>query len=389
MRLFGIMLWALPAVAQAQFTFVTNNGALTITGYSGPGGAVAIPGTNNGLPVTAIGADAFYNSVSITSVTIPNSVTGIGEEAFEGCDNLASITIPNSVTTIGDLAFISCSSLTNVSIGSGVANIGAEAFQDCVSLTAINVSTNNPVFSSIAGVLFNQNQTALIECPGGLGGNYTVPNGVTSIGDYAFAYCPNLVGITLPGGVTSIGTGAFESCYSLAGVNISNSVTNIGDYAFALCSTLTSVTLPGSVTGIGAGAFEYCSGLSGIIFWGSPPSLGDSNVFSGGSPGATAYYAPGTAGWGPTFGGLPTVPLYPQVQTGGANFGVRTNQFGFNILWGSGRVIVVEAATNLANPVWTPLQTNTPTNNSFYFSDPGWTNFPSRYYRLYAPAPPP
>ena len=72
------VLLALPSVVQSQFTYTTNNGAITITGYTGPGGAVTIPSTITGLPVTTIGTSAFFNNFALTSVTIPNSVTSIG-----------------------------------------------------------------------------------------------------------------------------------------------------------------------------------------------------------------------------------------------------------------------------------------------------------------------
>ena len=84
--------------------------------------------------------------------------------------------------------------------------------------------------------------------------------------------------------------------------------------------------------------------------------------------------------------GLPVVLWTPQVQTSGPNFGERTNQFGFTITWASGGTVVVEASTNLANPTWYPLATNTLTSGgSSYFSDPTWTNYPGRFYRLRSP----
>jgi hypothetical protein len=94
---------------------------------------------------------------------------------------------------------------------------------------------------------------------------------------------------------------------------------------------------------------------------------------------------PGTTGWGSTFGGRPTVLWSPQVQTSGASFGVRTNRFGFTITGTSNLVIVVEACTNLVNPTWSPVATNTLTGGSSYFSDPRWTNNPARFYRLRSP----
>src|ERR1700692_863194 len=95
--LIGCLLLVAPA-AKAQFTFTTNNGAITITGYTGGGGDVVIPASTNGYSVTTIADYAFVNQHGITSVTIPNSVTSIGVDAFASCFSLASVTIPNSVT---------------------------------------------------------------------------------------------------------------------------------------------------------------------------------------------------------------------------------------------------------------------------------------------------
>ena len=84
-----LVLLALPAaVCQGQFSCITNDGTITITGYTGPGGAMTIPSTMNGLPVRRIGDTAFKWCSSLTSITIPNSVTGIGDYAFQFCTNL-------------------------------------------------------------------------------------------------------------------------------------------------------------------------------------------------------------------------------------------------------------------------------------------------------------
>jgi hypothetical protein len=98
------------------------------------------------------------------------------------------------------------------------------------------------------------------------------------------------------------------------------------------------------------------------------------------------FYLPGTTGWGDfeSIAYVFTSPWYPnpQVQTGDGSFGVQTNQFGFNITGDGGLIIVVEACTNLANPIWSPVGTNTLFTGSVYFSDPQWTNYPGRFYRL-------
>jgi hypothetical protein len=73
---------------------------------------------------------------------------------------------------------------------------------------------------------------------------------------------------------------------------------------------------------------------------------------------------------------------YPVILNSSPTFGVQNNQFGFTVSWATNLPVVVEATTNLAHPVWQPLQTNTLTGGSFYFSDPQWTNHPIRFYRL-------
>jgi hypothetical protein len=113
-----VLLLMLPAVAfgaqTSDFEYQQDGDAISITGYTGSGGAVSIPSAINGLPVTSIRDVAFYYCTSLTSVTIPDSVTSIGSAAFSYCSRLTSVTIPNSVTYIGDSAFAGCASLTGV-----------------------------------------------------------------------------------------------------------------------------------------------------------------------------------------------------------------------------------------------------------------------------------
>jgi hypothetical protein len=121
----------------------------------------------------------------------------------------------------------------------------------------------------------------------------------------------------------------------------------------------------------------------GIYFQGNAPKV-DRFAFDNENY-ATIYYLPGTTNWGTTFGDASTALWLPQMQTTNASFGMQTNQFGFNINWASDQTVVVEACTNLANPDWQPVQTNTLTDGSAYFSDPQWTNYPARFYRLRSP----
>ena len=117
-----------------------------------------------------------------------------------------------------------------------------------------------------------------------------------------------------------------------------------------------------------------------------PPNVGGNAFFVDNN--ATAYDMPGTTGWDTfdaTSGLNPAVLWSPLAQTGDGGFGVRNNQFGFNITGSDNLVIVVETCTNLANPVWSPVGTNTLTGGHSYFSDSQWTNYSGRFYRLRSP----
>jgi len=330
--------------------------------------------------VTNIGMEAFYGCPHLTSVTIGTNVTIIGGAAFEYCPALASITFPDSVRVIGGGAFAECSGLTNIALGTGVTNILSQAFLGCPSVTAIAVAAANPAFSSVGGVLFNKNQTTLVLYPAGSSGtSYAIPNSVTKIVDDAFMDSYNLASITLDPNLLSIGDSAFAYCYGLNSITIPNSVTNLGFSTFYECFNLTNVVIGSGLTSIGFQDFSYCVSLAGVYFTGSAPGT-NSDVFDGDSA-AVAYYLPGTTGWSATFDGLPTALWLPQLLASA----VRTNQFSFYVDWASGLSVVVEACTNLSHPVWSPLQTNVLTSSSWFFSDPQWTNYASRFYRASSP----
>jgi hypothetical protein len=326
-----------------------------------------------------------YPAGKVGGYTIPSSVTAIGVSAFFGC-GLTSITIPNGVTTIGDSAFSGCYGLTSITIPNSVTTIGSDAFNGCGRLTAITVEALDPGYSSKDGVLFDQSGTNLMAYPAGKVGSYTIPSSVISIGDSAFQECSGLTSITIPRSVATIGDWAFSYCSGLTTITIPSSITTVGNYAFYDCYNLTSITIADSVTTIGSEAFGAC-GLTGVYFWGNAPSIIGSDVLDQDDQ-ATVYHLPGTSGWGTPFGGRPTVLWAlpnPVILTTAPSFGVQTNRFGFIISWAAYASVVVEASTTLANPVWSPVSTNTLVNGWSYFSDPAWTNSRARFYRIHSP----
>ena len=193
------------------------------------------------------------NGQEIKDLVIPDGVSIISKDAFYGLSELNSVTIPSSVTEIGDYAFSDCVNLTAVHI------------RDLKAWCSINFSSNvcNPLYYAHHLFLNDQEVTELV-----------IPEGVATIGNYAFNGCSGLTSVAIPSSVATIGILAFSDCSGLTSVTIPNSVTSIGNYAFEGCSGLTSVTIPKSVTSIEYGTFNDCTGLTSVTIPSSVTYIG-------------------------------------------------------------------------------------------------------------------
>ncbi len=248
-------------------------------------GDVVIPKnvTYNGKSylVTRIGKSAFYGCTNLTSVNIPNSVFSIDAKAFFACNGLTRITIPNSVTSIEEWAFYNCSKLTRIAIPRSVTFIAAtdnkHAFEGCNGVNTIIVESGNPVYDSrnnCNAIIETSSNKLIYGCV-----NTIIPNSVTAIGKYAFAYCNRISHIEIPGSVTSIGDNAFFGCNELEDISIPNSVYYIGTYAFGLCNNLKSASIGNSVSTIDVGAFWCCNNLTSVNIPNSVTSINESAFY--------------------------------------------------------------------------------------------------------------
>lgn len=229
-----------------DFAWTLEDGVLTISGHGR-------------MPNYDYNEKPWYKREDeIETVIINDGITNICFEAFHVCRYLTSITIPDSVVSIYPHAFARCDRLSSIIIPDSVVSIGAGVFENCRWLTSINVSEDNQNYCSVGGVLFSKDMTELLCVPGGMTGHYDIPDGVTSVGSFAFGYCDDLTSITIPGSVISIGEYAFESCSNLTSISIPSSVVSIGESAFIGCDDLESIIVSDDNP-------NYCS-LEGVLF---------------------------------------------------------------------------------------------------------------------------
>lgn len=300
---------------------VVNNASVTITGYLGTDTEIDVPETIEGLPVNRIGYRAF-NSLDATRIDLPNNLTTIDSQGIYGCRELTSMFVPagvvsmaanaflrcsgleaiivaptnpefsafngvlyndsgteliycpegktgglvvsDGVASIGDTAFQHSTLLTSIALPATVSNLDPETFLYCYALTEITVDDGNPNFSSLDGVLFNQDRTRLIKYPIGREvEHYTVPDGVAVLGNTSFSEC-QLTSLTLPDSLRIIESSALGSNRRLTSLVLPEGLETIESSAFLNSTLLESINIPASVTTIGPGTFRLSGNLVSI-----------------------------------------------------------------------------------------------------------------------------
>ena len=282
--------------------------------------------------VTTIANDAFFNCTQLKSITIPNSVTAIGNNAFYNCSSLSEIKLSDNLCHIGknafygtalyidaenwsdgalyidnslittnrilsgtyairegtvclaDEALTDCKNISELLIPDSVLGFDAGMLSECSFLSAIHVDSNNPSYSSDEnGILYDKEKALLLRCPPRcVLSQYSIPNSVQEIGNYAFYNCSSLKSIFIPDSTKEIGDSAFYGCDLLQSISIPNSVWGIGDNAFYSCTNLQSVSIPEGLRQISNSCFCYCRRLSTIILPSSITVIGENAFDSSG-----------------------------------------------------------------------------------------------------------
>lgn len=224
--------------------FEKDGKSYTVTGLRGECAEeeIVIPASHEGLPVTAIGKEAFKGNQTMKRVSLPASLELIGEGAFSGCTSLESIGIPNGVKTVGRFAFSDCDSLKSAEIAGSVKEFGEGVFAYDGALETVDLK-----------------------------------EGIEALGDFCFLGCSALKTVRLPEGLQAIGLDTFESCTSLEAIAFPESLREIDAYAFCN-SGLKEVVIPDNVTRVGTMAFQ-CPSITRVDLGNGIKSIG-SHAFS-------------------------------------------------------------------------------------------------------------
>lgn len=265
--------------------------------------------------VTSIGSEAFYRCKALTSVIIPTGVTDVEASIFDGCSALESVTIPNSVKYIRPRAFANCSSLIDVfcyaekcpyveympfeatPIKNSTLHVPTNAieayrttspwseFKEIVALDSapIDDSTISGKCGDDVNYAYEKEPHTLTISGNGEMADYyhgenespwssyadviqsvEIETGITSIGNFAFYKCSNIMSLSIPSTVGYIGSSAFENCTSLTSLPLCEGLLSIGGSAFEGCTGLQTITIPSTVNTISINAFKNCKGITDV-----------------------------------------------------------------------------------------------------------------------------
>ena len=254
-----------------DYKYSIVNNSVTIDSYTGSDSVVIVPDNIDGYDVTEIGGSAFARCTNVKEIKLPETLETIGYCAFESCTGLESIKIPSKVKTIGGGAFEYCSSLKEINLPESIEKLGSE-FIGGTQIEEIQIPKS---LKSGSSALYGANELKKVEFEEGTETIITricqvdffenkleeiiIPDGVTEIGDSAFAGCKNVKEIKLPETLETIGYCAFESCTGLESIKIPSKVKTIEQEAFGYCVSLKMIILPESVESIGTDAFYECN----------------------------------------------------------------------------------------------------------------------------------
>lgn len=219
---------------------------------------------------------SFFDATALTQINVTASNTNFSSSngALYTANQAQLLVLPAGITgafslhsntsSIAAYAFNRCYKVNSLHIGSSISTIDPYYYNDCTSLTSFTVDVANPSIKATDGVIFSSDDTQLLCYPTGKSGDYTIPDGVTSVAENAFYERDLLTAISTPSSLTSIGDSAFSKCSELVTATINGTLTELPSSCFNTCAQLTTVTLSPSIVTLQSQAFSSCRKLNSI-----------------------------------------------------------------------------------------------------------------------------
>lgn len=247
----------------AQLTNISDNifaGCDNLSGITVANGNTKYHSAGNNIIETATNTLILGCKNSV----IPNdgSVTNIASNAFSDCVGLTSLVIPDCVTSINVDSINNCPNLLSVTIGAGITEIDGSYFKGCNRLETVTVSSSNEKYKSENDCIIEKDGNKLVFCST-VG---TIPDGVTTIGSYAFAYGVTPKSVTMPSSVTDLEEYAFYYCTNLGTIVFSDNIETIGERTVVECSGLKNITIGENTLRIHKRAFIECNNIERAKF---------------------------------------------------------------------------------------------------------------------------
>lgn len=251
------------------YSLINSRTEYEVTSMGNAAGAVVVPETYRGKPVTQIGDRSFANRTQLTSITLSDNITRIGDQAFYNCSFLETANIPSGVTYIGEKSFHGCRELhSDITVPEGVTQILDGVFANCRSL--VNVAFHEKLVSIGENAFLNCERLDALK----------LPDSLQSIGDHAFSGCTRTEQIVFGSELKSIGNNAFYANTKVKFVSFGDKLESIGNFAFADCSLILDIKLGKSVKRVGDGAFVNCKNLGTVTVNAALESIGVDAFFN-------------------------------------------------------------------------------------------------------------
>ena len=218
---------------------------------------------DNTYKVTSIAEKVFYQTTTLTSVTIPSTVKNIGNSAFEGCGSLITLQIMGAVEKIGESAFKGCGSLSTLLTNGDIDELGDSAFENCTSLTMVQIDGAIKMMGKSVFKGCIKLETIDIE------------GDIDEIGDSAFETCESLKTLKIKGNIGKMGISVFKGCSNLETIEIEGDLEEIDVDLFKDCVNLKTIEIRGNVKKIAESAFEGHKTLTTVKIEGSVDEIGD------------------------------------------------------------------------------------------------------------------